>query len=197
MGLPLDPERASATVLDESDNECPPGVVGELVFRPENPADLPEYYKNPEATAEKTRGGWLRTGDLAYRDEEGYFFFVDRKNDCMRRRGENISSYEVEKIINKHPKVDICAVYGVPSELAEDDVMVALVVKSGEKLAPEELISFCENEMAYFMIPRYVRFVESLAMTAASHRVQKVDLRQEGVTADTWDREKAGYKLKR
>ncbi len=114
----------------------------------------------------------------------------------MRRRGENISSFEVEQVVNSHPKVLECAVFAVPSELGEDDVKAAVVLKRGEKLAPEELLSFCNDRMAYFAVPRYVEFRESLPKTPTS-RVEKYKLREEGVTRDTWDREKAGYKLKR
>lgn len=184
-------------VFDEADNALGPGSVGELVGKPTNPSlRLYEYYKNPEATAAKTKGGWLRTGDLAYFDEEGYFFFVDRKNDCMRRRGENISSYEVEKVVNKHPQVLESAAYGVPSELAEDDVMICVVAKPGERINPEELIGYCAQNMPYYMVPRYVRFAEELEKTG-TQRVRKFKLKEEGVTSDTWDREKTGYDLKK
>jgi crotonobetaine/carnitine-CoA ligase len=116
-------------VVDSNDNELPSGEVGELIYRPTSGTALTEYYKNPAATAEKTRGGWIRSGDLAYQDEDGYFFFVDRKSDFMRRRGENISSFEVEKIINSHPTILESAAYAIPSELGEDDVMVAIVLQ--------------------------------------------------------------------
>ncbi len=183
-------------VVDDHDNELPPGEVGELIYRPAGGASLTEYYKNPEATAEKTRGGWIRSGDLAYQDEDGYFFFVDRKSDFMRRRGENISSFEVEKIVNSHPKVLESAAYAIPSELGEDEVMVAIVPQPGETLTPEELMQHCEAQMAYFMIPRYVRFVESFPKTG-TERTMKYQLKAAGVTPDTWDREAAGYEIKR
>jgi crotonobetaine/carnitine-CoA ligase len=183
-------------VVDDNDRELPPGEVGELIYRPVGDAPLTEYYKNPEATAEKTKGGWIRSGDLAYRDEDGYYFFVDRKSDFMRRRGENISSFEVEKIVNGHPKVLESAAYGIPSELGEDEVMVAVVLRPGEHLEPHELIQYCEAHMAYFMIPRYVRFVEAFPKTG-TERTMKYQLKTEGVTPDTWDREAAGYEIKR
>ena len=149
-------------VVDEHDQELPVGAVGELIYKPVASDTLTEYYKNPEATAEKTRGGWIRSGDLAYKDEDGYFFFVDRKSDFMRRRGENISSFEVEKIVNSHPKVLESAAYAIPSELGEDDVMVAIVPQPGATLDPVEIMQHCEARMAYFMIPRYVRLVAAL-----------------------------------
>ena len=183
-------------VVDEQDRELPPGAVGELIYRPAAGSTLTEYYKNPEATAEKTRGGWIHSGDLAYQDTDGYFFFVDRKNDFMRRRGENISSFEVERIINGHPQVLESAAYAIPSELGEDEVMVALVLQPGAELAPLELIQYCEAHMAYFMIPRYVRIVDTFPKTG-TERTMKYQLKSQGVTFDTWDREAAGYMPKR
>ena len=183
-------------VVDDHDNELPPGDVGELIYRPKGESSLTEYYKNPEATAEKTRGGWIRSGDLAYQDQDGYFFFVDRKSDFMRRRGENISSFEVEKILNSHPHVLESAAYAIPSELGEDDVMVAIVPQPGTRPAPEALMEHCEATMAYFMIPRYVRFVEAFPKTG-TERTMKYQLKADGVTPDTWDREAVGYTIKR
>jgi crotonobetaine/carnitine-CoA ligase len=183
-------------VVDEQDRELPPGAVGELIYRPAAGSALTEYYKNPEATAEKTRGGWIRSGDLAYQDDDGYFFFVDRKNDFMRRRGENISSFEVEKIINGHPQVLESAAYAVPSELGEDEVMVAVVLQPGAELDPLDLMQYCEAHIAYFMIPRYIRIVDAFPKTA-TERTMKYQLKSQGVTLDTWDREAAGYTLRR
>ena len=183
-------------VVDEQDRELPPGAVGELIYRPAAGSTLTEYYKNPEATAEKTRGGWIRSGDLAYQDDDGYFFFVDRKNDFMRRRGENISSFEVEKIINSHPHVLESAAYAIPSELGEDEVMVAVVLQPGAELDPRELMQYCEEHMAYFMVPRYVRVVDAFPKTG-TERTMKYQLKSQGVTRDTWDREAAGYTLRR
>jgi crotonobetaine/carnitine-CoA ligase len=159
-------------------------------------SQMDEYYKMPEATAKAFRNLWYHTGDFGYKDEDGYLYFVDRKKDALRRRGENISSFEVEKDINSHPKVLESAVFAVPSELGEDDVKAVVVLKKGVKMSPEELISFCEDRMAYFAVPRYVEISESLPKTATA-RVEKYKLREQGVTGDTWDREKAGYKLKR
>lgn len=183
-------------VVDNHDNELPPGQVGELIYKPAGGAPLTEYYKNPEATAEKTKGGWIHSGDLAYQDEDGYFFFVDRTSDFMRRRGENISSFEVEKIINGHPKVLESAAYAIPSELGEDEVMVAVVLRPGEQLDPQELMQYCETHMAYFMIPRYVRFVDAFPKTG-TERTMKYQLKDDGVTPETWDRDAAGYEIKR
>ena len=178
-------------VVDDQDRELPAGEVGELVYRSTTADDTPEYYKNPEATAAKNRGGWVRSGDLAYRDEDGYFFFVDRKNDFIRRRGENISSYEVESVVNAHEAVLESAAYALPSELGEDEVTVAVVLKPDAGLTPASLARYCASRMAPFMVPRYVRFLEAFPKTG-TERTMKYALRAEGVTPDTWDREGAG-----
>ena len=141
-------------VVDDDDNDLPAGEIGELVYRSTTTDDMPEYYKNPEATAEKNRGGWIRSGDLAYKDEDGYFFFVDRKSDFIRRRGENISSFEVEKVVSGHEDVLESAAYALPSELGEDEVTVAIVLQPGARLSPEALVQHCEARMASFMVPR-------------------------------------------
>ena len=138
---------------------------------------------------------WFHTGDYLYYDEDGYFNFVDRKKDALRRRGENISSQEVEKVINSHPDVMESAAVAAKSELGEDEVLVCLTLKPDKSLSPVELIAYCEEHMAYFMIPRYLRFMEALPKTP-TERVKKYELREQGVTPDTWDREKVGYKLK-
>lgn len=196
MGKP--PYFNEARIVDDADRDLPPGEIGELLLRPRDPEERwVEYYKESEATQEKIRGGWFRTGDLAYRDEEGWFFFVSRKKDVIRRRGENISALEVEIVILSHPKVLECACFGVPSELGEEDVMVSVVSKPGMSLSPQELISFCEGKMAYFMIPRYVEFVESLPKTP-TERVEKYKLKATRPNEKTWDREKSGvFKLQK
>jgi crotonobetaine/carnitine-CoA ligase len=184
-------------LVDDNDLEAGPGEVGELLIRPLKPFSiLLEYYKMPEKTVETWRDLWFHTGDYLRRDEEGFFHFVDRKKDALRRRGENISSYEVEAVINAHPAVLQSAAVPVRSDLGEDEVMVCLTLKPGRNLAPEELMAHCEKEMAYFMVPRYLRFMDTLPKTP-TERVQKYKLRKEGVTSDTWDREKTGYQLKR
>lgn len=183
-------------VVDDNDNELPAGETGELVYRSTTTDDLPEYYKNPEATAEKNRDGWIRSGDLAYRDEDGYYFFVDRKSDFIRRRGENISSFEVEKVVNGHDDVLESATYALPSELGEDEVTVAVVLQPGAQLTPEALVAFCEARMASFMAPRFVRFLDALPKTG-TERTMKYELKAQGVTPDTWDREAAGDSPKR
>ncbi len=179
-----------ARIVDEKGRELAPTKVGELIIRPRDPDEIwLEYYKDPEATGQKVREGWFYTGDLAYRDEEGWLFFVGRKKDVVRRRGENISPQEVEIVINSHPKVLDCACFGVPSELGEEDVKVCIVPKPGMQVTFEEIISFCQERMAYFMVPRYVEFCESLPKTP-TERVEKFKLQAAHPNENTWDREK-------
>ncbi|VXC14203.1 AMP-binding enzyme [Burkholderia sp. 8Y] len=184
-------------VVDDYDNEVPRGQTGELIVRPQRPfLGTSGYYKNPEATLELVRNLWIHTGDLAKQDDDGYFYFVDRKKQALRRRGENISSFEVEAVIGSHPAVLESCVVGVPSELGEDEVKAVIVLKSGQQLSEVELIRWCEPRLAYFAIPRYVAFRESLPKTP-SERVEKYRLRAEGVTSDCWDRESAGIVVQR
>jgi len=186
-----------ARVVDDDGNEVGPNTAGELLTRIKGATgDMVVYYKNEEETRKKNRDGWVWTGDYVYYDENGNFFFVDRKKDALRRRGENVSTWEVEKIINQYPGVLESAVFGVPSELGEDDIMAIIVPQPGKKLDPLSIIKWCEERMAFFMIPRYIEFFESLEKTE-TNRVRKVDLKKRGVTASTWDLEKSGYKIAR
>ena len=139
--------------------------------------------------------GWVYHGDLFYADKEGNLYFVDRKNDCMRRRGENISSFEVENIIEKHPDVAECAAFAVPSELGEDEVMIWLKPKPVGGLNLKDLMQHCAANMAYFMVPRYVDVVDEIPRTGTL-RVQKAEMKKQGVTDRTWDREKEMPQLK-
>jgi crotonobetaine/carnitine-CoA ligase len=191
------PRRCAVKLVDDNDMPVGPNTVGELMVRPDGDyCMLLEYYKMPEKTVEAWRNLWFHSGDYFTYDEEGYYYFVDRKKDALRRRGENISSYEVEKSINAHPAVLESAAVAVKSPMGEDEVMVCLALRPGLSLGPEELMTHCEKRMAYFMIPRYLRFMKALPKTP-TERVQKHLLRSEGVTADTWDREAAGYEVKR
>ena len=154
------------------------------------------YYKNPEATARVWRNGWFHTGDGFRRDEEGNFFFVDRMKDAIRRRGENISSFEVESEASAHPDVRECAAIPVPSELGEDEVMLVVVPVAGRTVDPVELLRFMEPRVAAYMLPRYVRQLDELPKTPTA-KVEKHRLRSAGVTADTWDREAHGVTVRR
>jgi crotonobetaine/carnitine-CoA ligase len=194
-GKVLDPYEIK--LVDDYDNEVPIGEPGEILFRPKEPFTMMlGYYNMPEKTLESYQNLWFHTGDLARRDADGYYYFVDRKKDSLRRRGENISSFEVEKAINTHPKVLESAAVAVSSELSEDEVKICVVLKPGDTLTPEELIEHAADRMPYFAVPRYVEFMESLPKTP-TERVQKFQLRQAGITPNTWDREKAGIEIKR
>jgi len=184
-------------IVDDYDNELPINMVGEFVVRGKEPFSITlGYYKMPEETLKVFRNFWFHTGDYGYMDEDGYYYFVDRKKDSIRRRGENISSYEIEKVISSHPKVEESAAVAVPSELGEDEVKICVVLKKGEKVTPDELILFCEGKMPYFAIPRYVEFLKNLPKTP-TEKILKRELREARIRATTWDREKSGYKLKR
>jgi crotonobetaine/carnitine-CoA ligase len=184
-------------LVDDEDNEVAPGVPGEIVFRPKEPFTMMlGYYNMPDQTLDTFRNLWFHTGDLAKRDEGGYLYFVDRKKDSLRRRGENISSFEVERAINTHPKVLESAAVAVRAEMPEDEVKICVVLKPGEKLTPEELIAHAADRMPHFAVPRFVEFMDQLPKTP-TERIQKYLLKQAGITPNTWDREKAGVQVKR
>jgi crotonobetaine/carnitine-CoA ligase len=185
-------------LVDDDGIEVPQGQIGELITRvTDKKSGSVEYYKNPEASQKKVRDGWVYHGDLFYADKEGNLYFVDRKSDCMRRRGENISSFEVENIVEKHPDVAECAAFGVPAELGEDDVMIWVKPNAGADLDLSDLIKHCAANMAYFMVPRYVDVVDEIPRTGTL-RVQKAEMKKRGVSDRTWDREAEmpGLKLK-
>jgi crotonobetaine/carnitine-CoA ligase len=187
----------AARVADADDNELPPGVAGELLLRAEEPfAFATGYWAMPEKTIEAWRNLWFHTGDRVIRDADGTYRFVDRLKDAIRRRGENVSSFEVEQVLLTHPAIATCAVFPARSELAEDEVMTAIVRKPGATLDPVELTRFCERLLPYFAVPRYVVFDTELPATE-NGKIQKYKLIERGVTKDTWDREAAGVALKR
>lgn len=171
----------------ETDREVPVGDVGELVVRPVHPWTCSNgYYNMPEKTVEAWRNLWFHTGDALRRDEQGWYYFIDRYKDALRRRGENISSYEVEQAILGHPAVVEAAVLGVPAdqEAGEDEVMAVVVATA--PIDPVELLGWCEGKIPAFAIPRYLRIVDALPKTP-SEKVRKADLREDGITADTYD----------
>ncbi len=184
-------------LVDKNDCEVALGTIGEMVVRTDRPWGMNSgYYKNPEATAEAWRNGWFHTGDCFRQDEEGYFYFVDRMKDAMRRRGENISSFEVEAEVVAFPAVREAAAYAVPSDLGEDDVMVAVAPVANHSIDHKELMLFLGDRMPYFMVPRYIRILDELPKTPSS-KVMKHILRDEGVTPETWDREAHNISFKR
>ena len=177
-----------ARVADEHDVELPAGEAGELLLRAPAPfAFASGYFGMPDKTVEAWRNLWFHTGDRVVRDADGALRFVDRIKDAIRRRGENISSYEVEQVLLSHPCVTAVAVYPVRSELAEDEVMAALIPQPGRRPEPAELIAWCEARLPYFAVPRYLDIVVDLPRTD-NGKVQKYKLRERGVTAGTWQR---------
>jgi crotonobetaine/carnitine-CoA ligase len=184
-------------LVDGNDCEIPVGQVGEMIIRTDRPWGMNSgYYKNSEATAEAWRNGWFHTGDAFRQNEDGYFYFVDRIKDAIRRRGENISSFEVEVEVCSHPAIREAAAIGVPSEATEDDVMVIIALVEHATIELTALCEFLVKRMPYYMVPRYIRIVDALPKTP-TQKVQKAQLRSEGVTTDTWDRDKSGLRLKR
>ncbi len=176
-------------LVNDEGKEVGPNTPGELLIRPLLPyAMMLEYYQMPEKTIEAWQDLWFHTGDYLQYDANGDYYFVDRKKDALRRRGENISSFEVEQGVNSHPAVFQSAAVAVKSELGEDEVMVCVTLKPDQKLSAQELIEHCSECMAYFMVPRFIRFMNTLPKTP-TERVQKYLLREQGVTDDTYDRE--------
>jgi carnitine-CoA ligase len=185
-----------AKLVDSYDVEVPRGKPGELVLRPKQPYTIFQgYYKMPEKTVEAFRNLWWHTGDMAYVDEDGYFFFVGREKDMIRRGDENISAMEVEKVVESHPDVKECAAVAAFSEVWGEEVKLAIVCNEGRKIDPATLIAYCDERMAYFMVPRYIEFVQAIPRTGASGRPIKEQLKS--ITASTWDRVKAGVKTAR
>jgi crotonobetaine/carnitine-CoA ligase len=162
---------------------------GEILIQAHEPGLITLGYLGDEAaTSAAFTDGWFRTGDLGRVDEDGWVYFTGRKKDAIRRRGENISAFEIEEIVEAHPAILEAAAFGLPSEVTEEDVMVCAVLKPDAALAPQELVEWCEARMARHMVPRYVEFVDALPRTP-TEKVEKYQLRARGVTAATWDRE--------
>lgn len=183
-------------VADSDDYEVPAGSVGELLIRPIEPYGLPSgYWRNSEATVSSWKNLWFHTGDLFVQDHDGWLRFVDRSKDAIRRRGENVSSYEVECQILKHPSVAECAVYGVPSDVLEEEVAAAVVLNAGATISEGELIDFIAPLLPYFAVPRFVTIKDSLPKTE-TEKIRKVELRGAGV-GGAWDREQTGKRLER
>jgi len=186
-----------AKIVDDNDQEVPAGEVGEMISRPLKPYIMFDGYLNDAAAYAGTlRNLWFHTGDYCRRRPDGRYEFVDRKKDVIRRRGENVSSWEVEQVILSHSKVADAAAFAVPSEITEDEIVVAVVLGPGETMAPNELLDHCSANMPYFAVPRYVRFRTELPHNP-SGKILKDVLRAEGITPDTWDRETAGYEVRR
>jgi crotonobetaine/carnitine-CoA ligase len=206
-GDPLEPGCAGAIlddffevrIADADDRAITNGRVGEIVVRPKEPwCFMAGYQRMPEKTVEAWQNLWFHTGDAGRIDTRGRLFFVDRIKDCIRRRGENISSFEIEQVIGAHPLVAESAVVAVKStdQGGEDEIKVCVVLKPGERLAPETLLDYCQERMPRFAVPRFVEFLETLPKTATG-KLQKEELRRRGAAAEAWDREAASYVVRR
>ena len=183
-------------VVDEHDYDVGPNTLGELIVRTSAPWTLNlGYYGMPEASNQAWRNGWFHTGDGFVYDEDGYWYFVDRLKDTIRRRGENISSFEVEQQVNQHPAVAESAAVAVPSEVSEDEIKVFVVPAPGQDVDPREMIEFLAPRMPRYMVPRYVEVVAELPKTMGTLRIKKGELRAAALTPGTWDREAAGVVL--
>jgi len=186
-----------ARVVDELDCPVPDDVMGELLVRPKQEFSIASgYFRMPEATIASWRNLWFHTGDNVVHLSNGLYQFMDRKKDAIRRRGENISSFEVEQALLTHPQVAAAAVVGVPSRLGEDEVMAFVVSAANDYQDPVALIRHLGSRLAYFAIPRYIEFVAELPLTE-NGKVRKNVLQERGIGQDTWDREAAGITLRR
>ncbi|MFC5951140.1 AMP-binding protein [Pseudonocardia lutea] len=190
MGVP-----SATTLLEVHDDlgfPVPPGQVGEIVYRPRVPHVMfSGYHRQPEATVETSRDLWWHTGDLGFTDSDGYFYFVDRKKDALRRRGENVSSQEVETVLLDHPAVAEAAAIGVASDLGEQEVMAVVQVAEGTELDLKDLFAHCDRALPHFMVPRFYRLVGRMPATPTG-KIRKTVLRETGLTDDSWDAEAAG-----
>ena len=186
---------AEFRVVDENDRDVPVGKTGEIIYR--HLGEHPSAYNNlPDVTAEVWRGGWYHSGDVGEIDQDGFFYFHGRMKEAIRRRGENISAWEISSVIDVHPKVLESAAFGVPSDEGEEDVMVSVVPQPGVTLTPEELLDYCQGRIAYYALPRYVDIVRELPKTS-TQKIQHLVLKAKGRTANTWDREQARYVVQR
>lgn len=175
-------------ILNDNDEECAAGTAGEIAIRPLRPGIMFDgYWGKPEHTLATMKGMWFHTGDMGRIDEKGYLHFVDRKKDCIRRGGENVSSHEVEVVFADHPDVIEAIAYGVPSELSEEEVMVALLLREDADSDARAICEWAATRMPYYAVPRYIRFVSDLPRSSTG-KVLKFELRDAGLVPDAWDR---------
>ena len=189
------PMKVQYRLVDANMNDVPDGTPGELVFPVSNKnksSSSVEYYKNEKASAEKMNGGYIFTGDLIRRDTDGFLYFIGRNTESMRIKGENVSAFEVEQAIKRNASVLEAAVYAVPSELAEDDIMASITLVEGMTLKETDLIEYLQENLPKFAVPRYVKIVPELPMTE-THRVKKKELEMLKIVAGTWDENKKAY----
>lgn len=190
-------ENWEVRLVDDLDRPVPDGTVGEATIRPKVPHIMMQgYFNKPDATLTAFRNLWFHTGDYLRRDADGWYYFVDRKNDALRRRGENISSWEVERALYAHPAVGEAAVLGWPGDDGQDEVWAIVVTKEGREVAPRALAEHCAEQLPYYAVPRYIEFQDQLPRTA-TNKVTKHQLRAAGLAADVWDAVAEGYRPQR
>ena len=183
----------------DSDEELPLGSVGEILVRPKEPFCFMQGYNGmPDRTVDTWRNFWFHTGDAGRMDERGFLWYIDRIKDTIRRRGENISSYEVEAVLLEHPAVEEVAAVAVKAEEGgEDEVLACLILNHDvDTPKPEEILDFCVPRMPYFAVPRYIEYLDEIPKTP-TQKIQKNKLRERGLTDTAWDREAVGYKVRR
>jgi len=181
------PHKNNFQIVDDQGNQVKVGATGELLFKVTRDKKV-KYFKNEKATRDKIKNGFLHTGDMVYQDKKGHLYFVGRKTESMRRRGENVSAYDVENVILKSPMVLECAAYAVPSSLGEDDIMCAVVANPSQQFDALEFKNWISDKLAKFAIPKYIRLMDELPKTS-THRVIKAPLVNQAVTKDTIDLE--------
>lgn len=193
IGKPL--PYTEVEVVDEEDRPLPPGEEGEIVVRPARPnAFMLTYYNKARETVDGWQNLWLHTGDIGYKDEDGFFYFVDRKDYAIQHRGETISSFEVENVLSDHPDVQDVAVFGVTNARGDEEVKAVVVPKADADLTPVDIADYCDGRLAYFKVPRFIEINDAVPKTA-TERIEKYKLKQDGI-GDAWDRE-TGYELQR
>jgi crotonobetaine/carnitine-CoA ligase len=198
-GLPIAPEVHRIRIVNDEGTDCRPGQLGEIVKQ--SPTLMKGYLKNPQATAEALKAGWLYTGDIGYLDEDGFLYFADRKKDIVKRADENISSEEVERVLNSHPLIAESAVIGVPDPIRQEEVKACIVLNppaTPESLPPVEIWEFCKRRLAAFKIPRYIEYRAELPKTL-TEKIQKAQLRAEAKNLSPlcFDRETGGEQRKK
>jgi crotonobetaine/carnitine-CoA ligase len=179
-------------LVDNEGNDVPEGTPGQLIFQSKGERKSIEYFKNEKASNDKLRNGWIYTGDLVKRDKKGYLYFVGRNAEFMRIKGENVSAYEVEHAIQKHPSVLEAAVYAVPSELAEDEIMTCVSIVDGHSLKEADLVEFLKENLAKFAVPRFIKIVKEFPKTE-TQRIIKKELEKKGIIAGTYDAQAKQY----
>jgi crotonobetaine/carnitine-CoA ligase len=185
-------------IHDEEGWRVPPGTVGELVFRPKEPGILTlGYFNRPEATLANLRDGWWCTGDLAWQDSDGFVYFAGRKKDSLRRRGENVSAFEVERALMGHGDVLLAAVVAAPSELSEDEILAVVVRKTGARVTESDLFAHADRALPSFMVPRFIAFVDSIPETATGKIAKQGLAASVMAQGNAWDSTKAGLSASR